>query len=133
MRAGAKRAVENMTQAKVVELRKHITAALRAVHPARLSRLKDVPGINYKDNTIIFEAKDFLEAYKGIVGLIREATDGYDQVLRDVLVEKTDFREIVEAFGEKLTLRWLDMESGRWTPPTPSKKKASPRKNFGFR
>jgi len=67
------------------------------------------------------------------VGLIQEATDGYDQVLRDVLVEKTDFRAIVEDFREKLTLRWLDVESGRWTPPTHSKKKASPQKHFGFR
>ncbi len=67
------------------------------------------------------------------MGLIREATDGYDQILRDVLVEKTDFRAIVEDFGEKLTLWWLDVESGRWTPPTPSKKKASPQKHFGFR
>jgi predicted patatin/cPLA2 family phospholipase len=72
-----------------------------------------VPGINYKDNTVTFEAKDFLEAYQGIVDLIQEATDGYDQVLREVLVEKTDFRAIVEDFREKLTLRWLDVESGR--------------------
>lgn len=133
MRAGARRAVENRVQAKVVELKKPITATLRAVHPARLSRMRDVPGINYKDNTVTFEAKDFLEVYQGIEGLIREATDGYDQVLRDVLVEKTDFREIVEAFGEKLTIRWLDVESGRWTPPTPSKKKTSRQKHFGFR
>ncbi len=133
MRAGARRAAENRAQAKIVELRKPITAALRAVHPARLSRLEDVPGINYKDNTVTFEAKDFLEAYQGIVGLIQAATDGYDQVLREVLVEKTDFRKIVNSFREKLTLRWLDVESGRWIPPTRSKKKASPRKHFGFR
>ena len=133
MRLAARRAVENRTQAKIVELRKPITAALRAVHPARLSRLEDVPGINYKDNTVTFEAKDFLEAYQGILGLIQAATDGYTQVLREVLVEKTDFREIVNYFREKLTLRWLDVESGRWTPPTPSKKKASPQKHFGFR
>jgi len=46
-------------------------------------------------------------------------------------VEKTDFRAIVEDFGEKLTLRWLDVKSERWTPPTPSKK-ASPQQNFRF-
>jgi len=42
------------------------------------------------------------------------------QVLRDVLVEQADFRAIVEDFGEKLTLWWLDVESGRWIPPAPS-------------
>ncbi len=88
---------------------------------------------SYSSNTVTFEAKDFFEAYQGIEGLIRVATDGYDQVLRDVLVEKTDFREIVNSFREKLTLRWLDVESGRWTPPTPKKKKTSPQKHFGFR
>jgi len=39
------------------------------------------------------------------------------QVLRDVLAEQADFRAIVEGFGEKLTLWWLDVESGRWTQP----------------
>jgi len=53
-------------------------------------------------------------------------------VLRDVLVKKTNFKDIVNDFDEKLTLRWLDGESGRWRPPAPSKKKASARKHFGF-
>jgi hypothetical protein len=50
-----------------------------------------------------------------------------------MLVGKTDFRAIVEDFGEKLTLWWLDVESERWILPTPSKKKLSPQKHFGFR
>jgi hypothetical protein len=37
-----------------------------------------------------------------------------------MLVEQIDFRAIVEDFGEKLTLWRFDMESRRWTQPTPS-------------
>jgi len=37
-----------------------------------------------------------------------------------MFVEQADFRAIVESFGEKLTLWWLDVESGRWTQPAPS-------------
>ena len=133
MRASARRAVENLSSAKAVKLRTPIKAGLRAVHPARLSRIKDVPGINYQEETVTVSAKDFREAYDGIVGLIRAATDGYDQVLRDVLVEKTDFRSIVDAYNEKLTIRWHDVESGRWEPPSPPKKEKSSRKHFGYR
>jgi D-amino peptidase len=133
MRASAGRAVENLSSAKALKLRTPIQAALRAVHPASLSRIKDVPGVDYQDETVRFTAEDYREAYDGIVGLIRVATDGYDQVLRDVLVEKTDFRSIVDAFSEKLMLRWQDVESGRWEPPSPPPKEQSSRKHFGYR
>jgi D-amino peptidase len=133
MRASAQRAVENLSSAKALKLRSPIQAALRAVHPASLSRIQDVPGIDYQDQTVTFTAGDFREAYDGIVGLIRAATDGYDQILRDVLVEKTDFRSIVDAYSEKLTLRWHDVESGRWETPSPPQKGQSPRKHFGYR
>ena len=133
MHASAKRAVENLSSAKALKLRTPIEAGLRAVHPASLSRIEDVPGINYQDETVTFTAEDFREAYDGIVGLISAATDGYDQVLRAVLVEKTDFRSIVDAYQEKLTTRWLDVESGRWDLPSPPPKKQSTRKHFGYR
>jgi len=133
MRASSRRAVENMSSAKAIKLHTPIKAGLRTVHPARLSRIKDVPGIEYQDETVTFTAKDFREAYDGIVGLLRVATDGYDQVLRDVLVEKTDFRSIVDSYREKLTIRWHDVESGRWEPPSPPERDESSRKHFGYR
>ncbi|MFC2142293.1 M55 family metallopeptidase [Acidobacteriota bacterium] len=133
MRASARKAVENLSSAKALKLRTPIQAGLRAVHPASLSRIGNVPGINYQDETVTFAAADYREAYDGIVGLISAATDGYDQVLRDVLVEKTDFRSIVNAYREKLTIRWQDVESGRWDPPSPPQKEPSSRKHFGYR
>jgi D-amino peptidase len=133
MRSSAKRAVENLSSAKAIKLSTPIKAALRAVHPASLSRIQSVPGVDYQDETITFTAKDFREAHDGIVGLLRAATDGYDQILREVLIEKTDFRSIVEAYSEKLTIRWHDVESGRWEPPAPRKKGKSTRKHFGYR
>jgi D-amino peptidase len=133
MRASSQRAVENLLSAKALKLRAPIEAGLRAVHPASLSRIKDVPGIDLQEETVTFTAKDFREAYDGIVGLIHDATDGYDQVLRAVLVEKTDFRSIVDAYSEKLTTRWLDVESGRWAPPSPPQEEQSSRRHFGYR
>jgi hypothetical protein len=43
-----------------------------------------------------------------------------------MLVEQIDFRAIIEDFCEKRTLWRLDVESGRWTPSSPSKKSLAP-------
>ena len=47
-------------------------------------------------------------------------------------MEQTDFRAIVKDFGEKLTLRWLDVKSGRWIPPAPSKREFQNRNTLDF-
>lgn len=128
--ASAKRAVENLSAAKVMKITTPITAALHVVPPASLERMDGFPGVDYADNTVTFQAVDLAEAYEGITSIVRVATRGYISVLGEVLDAHPDASEIREAYGEALMARWFDVESGRWQPeeetPPP------PRKYYGF-
>lgn len=133
MRAAAERAVKNLPNCKAVKLTAPIKAQLRAVHPASLRVLDGVPGINYEDNTVTFEANDFQEAYDGIAALISVATTGYIQLLQQTVAAQDNGSKIMNEFIEKLFVRWGDVESGRWKPPKPPETKESERKYFGAR
>ncbi len=52
MTAAARRAVENLSTARVMRVSAPVQATLRAVPPASLEILEGVPGIDYADNTV---------------------------------------------------------------------------------
>jgi len=133
MRAAAERAVKNLPNIKAVKFTTPIKAQMRAFHPASLRMLDGVPGINYEDNTVTFEANDFLEAYDGIEALISVATTGYVQLLQQTVATQDNSAKIMSEFIEKLFVRWGEVESGRWKPPKPPETKKSSRKYFGAR
>jgi D-amino peptidase len=120
MREAAKRAVEKIDESKAVKMTTPIKAQLRAVHPARLDVLEYVPGISYADQTVTFEAADFLEAYNGIEALLGVAVFGYQQVLQATIESQGKSREVNNAFWESLARDWVAVESGQWEPPAPT-------------
>ncbi len=130
LKAGAKRAVENLGKAKAIKPTLPIKAQLRVTPPASLDLLKDIPGIDCKDNTVTFEAASYKEAYDGITALISVATRGYRSLLFEVLKKQENWKEIYMAYGELLEKRWADVESGRWSPPKPPERKK--RKYYGY-
>jgi len=119
MRAAAKRAVANRSKAKVMTLTSPIRAALRAVHPASLTLLNGVPGINYHDNTVEFDAKDFGAAYDGLTALIGVATAAYSRLYNEMFQARPDANALRLEYSDRLFQRWADVESGRWSPPPP--------------
>ncbi len=131
MRQAARNAVQKIPQCKAVELTEPIKAQLRAVHPASLGVMEGIPGIDYEDQTVTFEAKDFQEAYDGIVALIRLASHGYFQIIERVVSSKEYGSEIFEEFGEQLFTDWIEVESGNWERPAPKNKQESSKKYFG--
>lgn len=118
LRAGAKRAIEELSKARIMKLTTPMTAALHAVPPARLDHLEGVPGLDYEDDTVTFPAADFAEAYAGVQALISVATRGYIRLLNEIFRERSDTDEIIQAYQDLLFRRWMDVESGRWEPPT---------------
>ncbi len=116
MRTAAQRALENRGQARTMKLRVPITAALRAVPPASLSALDGVPGIDYEDGRASFDAEDFQAAYDGLIALIRVGTAAYPDVLIETLQGLPDGPHLLSLYEQSLMMRWLDHESGRWTP-----------------
>jgi D-amino peptidase len=132
MRDAAKRAVENLPNSKVTHLTLPIKAQLRAVHPARLDRLNGVPGIDYDNQTVTFMAESFQDAYDGIEALVRVATRGYVRLLYDVINTHENASKIFTEYGEKIDATWVEVESGLWKPPTPSRKQKKKRKYYGY-
>jgi D-amino peptidase len=132
MREAAQRAVENRAQARVMQLTMPTLAGLRAVPPARLDHLEGVPGIQYADDTVTFEADDFMAAYHGIEALIRVAQRGYWRIFNEVVREQPNGDEIRKLIREAVDQRWFDVESGRWSPPEPEAETEEEKRHFGY-
>jgi len=132
LRAGARRAAENLGAAKVMKIVTPITATLRVVPPASLERLEGFPGIDYSDNSVTFVASDLAEMYDGFTSIIGVATVGYYSVLFEQLRARDDAREIGASFNEALMTRWFDVESGRWQPAEEDSPPPPDRKYHGF-
>ncbi|MGB5344206.1 MAG: M55 family metallopeptidase [Thermoanaerobaculia bacterium] len=132
MREAAQRAVENRNQARVMKLTMPTLAGLRAVPPARLDHLEGVPGIQYADNTVTFEADDFMAAYHGIEALVGVAQRGYWRLYNEVLRQHPDGDEIQGLIREAVDQRWFDVESDRWSPPEPEAETPEEKRYFGY-
>ena len=119
LEAAAQRAIEKRGEAKVMKIEGPIEASLHAVPPASLQVLEGVPGIEYENETVTFAAKDFQEAYDGLIELIGVATTNYNRLLVETLRATPEGSSVLTEYSDKLVARWLDFESGRWTPPAP--------------
>ena len=119
LEAKAQRALGRLGEAKVMKIRGPIEAAIRAVPPASLQVLEGVPGIKYNDETVTFVAEDFQEAYDGLIELIGVATTNYSRVLVEALRASPEGSKYLTEYNDQLMGRWLDFESGRWSPPAP--------------
>lgn len=91
MREKAKKAVENLANAKYVKFTEPLTAALRTQFPADHSILEGVPGIDYKNNTVTFQAQTYREAYDGIEELIRVAGAGRQMKLMGEFLAQSEY------------------------------------------
>jgi hypothetical protein len=117
MKSAAARAVKNRANAKAMATPSPVKAAMRVVPPASLEPLKGIPGITYADNRAEFQAKDFGAAYEGWMALLRVATLAYPQVLQEAIAARPEAAALRLDFANRLFARWMDFESGRWTPP----------------
>ncbi len=77
LRRGAQRAVANLGNARSMRINTPVQTSLEAVPPASLRMLKGVPGVNYADGRVSFEAPDLATAYARLGALIGVATGGY--------------------------------------------------------
>jgi D-amino peptidase len=117
LRAGAARALERRADWRSMRLVEPAVAALRAVPPASLTVLNEVPGIALAEDRVEFPAVDFQAAYDGVIALIRVARTAYPSVLTETVRAEPGGEAIMDRYNDNLFARWLDFESGRWTPP----------------
>jgi D-amino peptidase len=131
MTAKAAKAIKSISSATVMKIKEPIKAALHVVPPAGLDRLKNLPGIDYKDNVATFTAENFAKAYDGLIALIGIATTNYPATTNEVIKNQPNGKELQVQMGDALMMRWLDYESGRWKPEAPVA--PAPRKYYGAR
>lgn len=127
MKAAAKRAVRNLGKAQVLRTPSPVTAAVRAVPPANLESLKGFPGVRYADSKVTFEAADFGAAYDAWMAIIAVARSGYASVMTEMVSAQPNGQAMRLDFSDRLFARWMDYESGRWSPPAPSAPQAGRR------
>ena len=77
MRTAAKEAVQQLDRMKAVRLTEPVTARLHEIPPGDLSILENVPGVDYSDQAVTFQAANFKEAYAGMRALLDAAQYGY--------------------------------------------------------
>lgn len=117
LREGASRALARTGEWRTMRLVEPAVAALRAVPPASVSLLAEVPGITLLEDRVEFPAADYQAAYDGTVALIRVATAAYPSLLMEMLRTEPGGPALLDRYRDLLFTRWLDVESGRWAPP----------------
>jgi D-amino peptidase len=125
LREAARRSIVNLDDMKVVRLVEPITATLRVIPPADLSILEGVPGINYRDQSVTFQAANFQEAYDGMRGLMNVAQSGLYNIAASVLLNQGE--ESFVKFKDAVFEIWKNQASdtGQVAEPTA---KATPEK-----
>lgn len=137
MRTVAERAVRNIPGSSAVKLTEPIKAQLRVVKPADLSALEGLPGIDYQDQTVTFQAANFQEAYDGIRAFMEIAHDGYWEILQNIALSQEDGGETFMQWKDEMLAAWIAQESGREETPPPAEEtaeadaEAPPKKYFG--
>lgn len=119
LRAGAARALERRAEWRSMRLVEPAVATLRVVPPASLDMLREVPGISLSEGRAAFPAADYQAAYDGAIALIRVARGGYQGVLMETVRGLPGGDTVIARYNDNLFARWLDVESGRWSPPPP--------------
>jgi len=127
----AKKSIQNIPTASAMKLKEPIKATLRVVPPASVERMRNMPGIEYQENSVTFMAENFAKAYDGVIAMIDIATTGYYSVTTEVIKSLPNGKAVQSQIDDARYTRWLDFESGRWKPePAPI---PAPRKYYGAR
>lgn len=117
LRASAERAIRGLDGMKAIKLREPIRVQLRAIPPMDLSLLENVPGVDYKDQTVTFTAKDFDEAYKGIRGILKAGQSGYYNIAAELFLNQGG--DAFMRFKEAVFQVWKEAAPDTAAPPEP--------------
>lgn len=121
MREGAATAVRELAKAKPLRVSTPVHAALRAVPPADLSALRDVPGVNYVDGEVRFDAPNLEAAGRGLSALREIAVEmGEGPIMDEILKSMPNWSEIHHSMEAGFWQRWIELETER------AKKTAAP-------
>lgn len=114
LRAGGKRAVERLRRMRPLRAATPVHAAVRAVPPADLSVLRDVPGVNFRDGQVSFVAQTLTEAVRGLWALRFIATELGGRPYVDEMMRKNPHRDATNrALETGFWELWMKLETER--------------------
>ena len=114
LRAGARRALARLPEMKPLRARRPVRAGVRAVPPADLSVLQHVPGINYADGQVSFEAATYADAVRGMNALQLVAVEmGGRPYVDEIFKRSSHWSEINRAIERGFWEAWIALEADR--------------------
>lgn len=120
LRVAAARALRRVDQGSMRPLqpRPPITAGLLPSYPARLYPTMDhLPGLIRHGDTVTFAARNYVEAYRGMMLLLTMAASAREGLVFDVLRAMPAGRTAAAAASDSIAARWAAFERGTWRPP----------------
>lgn len=122
LRAGAKRALERLPEMKSLRARTPVRAGVRAVPPADLSALRAIPGINFADGLVSFEAPTFGAAVHALIALQYIAAEmGGRRYVNEILERSPHWQKLNRAAEAGFWEVWITLESERSAAAAPSR------------
>lgn len=114
LRAGARRALERLPEMRPLRALTPVRAGVRAVPPADLSALREVPGINFADGQVSFEAPTFAAAARAIIALqIVAAEMGGRRYVNEILERSPHWEQLNRAAEAGFWEVWITLETER--------------------
>jgi D-amino peptidase len=109
----AKRAVKRLPDARVMRVNRPVEVKVSAFPPGDLSWLADMPGIQYRDQTVTFTATDAQSAYRGMQAIGTAAMYGYSDALFRALKGEPNAKQIELRAIAEWDQKWQASETAR--------------------
>lgn len=116
LEAAASRAVKNLDNSRAIAVRAPVEVGVRANPPTSLEALNGVPGVDYRDGTVFFEAPSLVAAGRGLNAVLGVASASLAPIAYEMLDSLMGFEPSLRVFYTKVSERWLDFQSGTWAP-----------------
>lgn len=129
MRIKARVAVQQLASARVMTLHTPVTVAVRAVPPGNFRWLKEMPGIQYTDETVTFLAPDMSSAFRGIRTFIAALSFSFADAKLSAVMALPDAPRLLYEGRMEHYRRWFAAESHTLVVP---QKSEPPREYHGF-
>jgi len=114
LRRGARRALENRAQWRVVTLKGPIDVTTCAIPPASMELLAGLPATEYRDGCLFFRSSTFDNAWRSTRTVINlAAASGYNWILLSTILEEPRGLELLDRINENVGKVWFETEKKR--------------------
>lgn len=113
LRDGARKAVIGLSKARSIKASRPLSVTVSAFPPANLSWLANMPGIQYRNQTVTFSAPDAASAYEGMQVLGTAAMYGYSDALYRAIQKHPDAKTIELHAVAEWDDKWASSERER--------------------